>query len=304
MSVLSGNELQEKMIQIEEAIEFGAFRPADLGREDAVYHYTKLDALKGIVENNVFWATEYNYLNDEQEFQYVQKVLMDVLERELGAMTPENPCAPFMGRLFECMAAETLNEYYVASFSLNSDNLTLWAEFANPGCNVKCNIFDLFDYEDYTVNAVIYDYEKQAGIVEEVLFEVMDFFFPDKKCAGLKEYLAGESVQVQQGVAGACAKLVAYRGMFMKSPLFQAEEEYRAVFKCVEDSKHKYRIAQNRFVPYIEIPLSEEGKHGMEEIMLAPLNRSELDIRSMGMFCQVNGLEHMKVRTSELKLRF
>ena len=90
----------------------------------------------------------------------------------------------------------------------------------------------------------------------------------------------------------------------MKSELFKAEEEYRAVFRCPDNKQRKYRTAHERFVPYIEIPIAKKGMKNIRQITLAPLNRSELDIRGMNVFCDVNGLENVKVVTSNLKLRF
>ena len=128
-------EKNSKLYQkIVEGVEQGAFRRADLKRGELIYHYTKMESMKSIIENRCFWATEYRYLNDEEEFSYVQKILKDVLIEEFGEFSSKTPVADFLASILEKLVAESLTEYFVISFSTNPDNLTLWAEFANPGC--------------------------------------------------------------------------------------------------------------------------------------------------------------------------
>lgn len=298
------SELLMKDDEIKKAIEDRAIRLTDICRGNAVYHYTDLNALKGIVENKVFWATEYNYLNDEEEFVYVQNVLASVLRQEFGEINESNEYRDFLLTLYETMISELVREYYVVSFSLNPDNLTLWAEFANPGCNVKCDISGLFDYGRYNVAAVVYDIRSQMNIVRVVILTVLQHFFPEKSGDHIPGYLDGEDGQTRSQAAYACARFVAYYGMFMKSDLFKAEEEYRAVFRCEEGGRCKYRVSRSRFVPYIEVPIKGESMPGLLGVTLAPLNRSKLDVRAMGMFCSTNGLNDVKVGVSGLRLRF
>ena len=36
-----------------------------------LYHYTKCNGVNGILENNCFWATKSDFLNDPKEFSYI-----------------------------------------------------------------------------------------------------------------------------------------------------------------------------------------------------------------------------------------
>ena len=63
------------------ALQFGAFHMADDG--SCSFHYTSLEGLKGILDTKEFWATEYHYLNDMEEFEYVDDLLREMLKEEL-----------------------------------------------------------------------------------------------------------------------------------------------------------------------------------------------------------------------------
>lgn len=45
-----------------------------------VYHYTDLKAVKNIVENNCFWLTKANFLNDFEEVTYAAELIERLLK--------------------------------------------------------------------------------------------------------------------------------------------------------------------------------------------------------------------------------
>lgn len=46
--------------------------------EKVLYHYTKSNGINGIMNNKCFWATKNDFLNDPNEFSYVNKILREV----------------------------------------------------------------------------------------------------------------------------------------------------------------------------------------------------------------------------------
>ena len=73
----------EKRQEIIEAIKFGAFHRIELEQGETMFHYTSIDGLKGMIDSGVFRATEYHFLNDENEFTYVDELLLELIEDEL-----------------------------------------------------------------------------------------------------------------------------------------------------------------------------------------------------------------------------
>lgn len=48
--------------------------------DGTLYHYTNLSGLKGIVENDEFWVTKSDFLNDKSEMVYILETINDVLK--------------------------------------------------------------------------------------------------------------------------------------------------------------------------------------------------------------------------------
>src|SRR4051812_31880063 len=42
-----------------------------------LFHYTSADGLRGIIERDVIWATNYRYVNDLTEFLYANAILRE-----------------------------------------------------------------------------------------------------------------------------------------------------------------------------------------------------------------------------------
>lgn len=42
------------------------------------YHYTKSNGINGIINHNCFWATKSDFLNDPNEFSYIQGIIEEV----------------------------------------------------------------------------------------------------------------------------------------------------------------------------------------------------------------------------------
>ena len=304
-------EKNSKLYQkIVEGVEQGAFRRADLKRGELIYHYTKMESMKSIIENRCFWATEYRYLNDEEEFSYVQKILKDVLIEEFGEFSSKNPVADFLASILEKLVAESLTEYFVISFSTNPDNLTLWAEFANPGCCLGMDLEKILVPGSFlTCVRVIYKEKEQKRLIRDTLEMIIDKFLGDGKTFThkkerwqyLKEKLKA-SPDDQRIIGAACAKVVAYYGMGMKSVLFQAEEEYRVI--CKAEGDVEYRCGRDMLIPFIKVPIRKQEEGQIQKLVLAPLNNTALDIRAADGFMRKHKIENIKIEKSCLHLRF
>ena len=300
-------DFNEKYEQIHSGIIGGAFRLADIGPEDILYHYTRIQGFMGILNQQEFWATDYRYLNDEDEFVYVHNILVKVIKEEFGIPCADERNTVFCSKLLELMLGEMLNDYYVVSFSCNSDNLTLWAEFASPGCNIGFKPFSIFERWPLYFGKVIYDEEQQKAVVRNAIRQVLQHFREDV-CCGLDDslsiYLDGMDYNQQAVMAQAAAELVMYYGIAMKSKLFCAEDEYRAVFTS-ENKAKKYRMRGDMLVPYIEVPV-RWGIDGPDlvSVTLAPLSKGNLSHLAVSDFLGNKGCHNVSLKDSELNMRF
>lgn len=295
--------------EIKEAIKWGAFTYADIEKDTPLYHYTSIDGLKGIIESKKFWATEYHFLNDDDEFTYCDGLLQEMLKEEYSSCDFYNPLAlciteAMIGYRFHMETVQ--DSFYVVSFSKNSDNLTLWSEFAGQGCNIRTKDFQLFaDIENIRYQgSVLYNRGEQKQRLWQAMLDVAEGVTSTniENKRQLKEVIENMSQQEYRSFADVLVHLVSFYGMAMKRPQFAAEEEYRVIF----DSKGKdikYRQKDGLLLPYIELGL-QENLEAMQEIKLAPRSCGELSKYSMRSFLAAKGLARCDVSESEMSLKY
>jgi len=85
-----------------------------------LYHYTDGRGLKGIIESETIWFTDYRHLNDPSELSYGVEMARDVMRLNAAG-------ADDFGRMFlECLGDMlspkkfTHLEFFIASFSRNN----------------------------------------------------------------------------------------------------------------------------------------------------------------------------------------
>lgn len=306
------NSFLIKKTELTEAIEFGAFHRFDLEPDDVIYHYTSLDAFMQIMESDVFHATEYHYLNDMDEMQFVDNVLMEVLHEEFKDAS--NP-RMFYEYVMDAMQAMKLkvesleNSYYVISFSASRDNLTLWSEFAHYGCNLGIKPFDFLasiDKKAVYSGYVFYTRLEQKNVIRHAIVEVFEHYFekPYLEMGSLSAYLDQMTEDELAYVAASVVELAYYYGMAMKDELYAAENEYRIVFSG-KDEDVRYRRRDNLLIPYIERQADMSRNFpALSSVTLAPLGKGYMQVRSVEQFLQNMKLEDKKIYESKLNLRY
>ena len=289
-----------------DAIQFGAFHMADDGTHS--FHYTSLSGLKGILDSRQFYVTEYHYLNDMEEFEYVDDLLRETLEEETGS----SHLYEFLKEAVEKYLQQSRvlhkspeESFYVLSFSKEKDNLTLWAEFASYGCNFEANPYAMFD-EGLIYHSVIYDRNDQKDLVRSSIRSAFENFFVDVNQysvePALSEYLDTLNESQIDIVAECIVELVVYYGMLMKNSLYESEKEFRVIFSG-KGKEIFYREKENMFVPYIKMPLAEGHWLG-DCLTLAPLNHTESCRNSIQSYFRGLGYDKVQVEYSKIRLRY
>jgi hypothetical protein len=119
------------------------YNPGDL---TAIYHYTDLNGLKGIVDNHDLWLTHSRYSNDDEElthgFQIVQRVIQEELAKETDPGRED--CLKQISRMFETPKREGI---YICCFCAKGNLLSQWWSYGASGTGVSLS-FDpaRFDY--------------------------------------------------------------------------------------------------------------------------------------------------------------
>lgn len=223
-----------------------------------LYHYTDLNGLKGIIENQCFFSSNSAYLNDREEFYYGIKLFRFAIIDYLVDGKCDNEKEK---KLIECIKNELDSKiesyHFVTCFSLEGDLLSQWRAYANDGKGIAIG-FDLRNLvEAFKSKAsdmlIEYDHEIQKLAAKKILditvgfyksrFSLLETLNQDK----LYEVIAQESNEIFNK----------YIGQFKHSS-FKEEREFRFDLSIDLDINRSrelsYRVSKNNLlVPYLHL---------------------------------------------------
>ena len=105
-----------------------------------LYHYTTVDGLKGIVENDELWATSAYYLNDSTEIMYGYQLIDEALEAWRKRVNP--PELSMAGGLVYALQRQFGHDYlkrniitpiYLTCFCEEDNLLSQWRAYGQTG---------------------------------------------------------------------------------------------------------------------------------------------------------------------------
>lgn len=178
-------------------------KPVQERREDlpeTLYHYTSLEALKGIIQKNglKFWATRYDSMNDPSDYTFAAEVIVPKILSFLKEHEDE----------FTEEEVDYCEMYpYTVSFSESRDDESMWEHYGAEIClGIDPNCF----YPSYRVDETIpFFFDKCKYINEE---DITDFEIEK----WLNEY-PHENIPFR----------LQYASVFIKRDAFRREKEWR-----------------------------------------------------------------------------
>ncbi|MBS4960520.1 MAG: DUF2971 domain-containing protein [Clostridiales bacterium] len=279
-------------------------------KDETLYHYTKIDGVLGMMERKNFRATKSDFLNDFKEAAY----MVEVIKRVCGQIFLDPYQRQFfLSRLLQDTETEDnfifeqRKDYFILSFSIYSDSITLWAEFGNEtGYNIE---FDnqagligntgMEEYDGY----VIYE----PSVQEEYLRKLMVETIPEHMGISLKKVLElreNGNLEVFDQYMALLQQVVVIYAMFFKQQEFCEEKEYRYCFLRKDGIEVLFRDRGGVIIPYLEIPIgNQKDSVPIKSITVAPKNHSDLAKIGMQYYFQVRGY-NIPVYLSKMKLRY
>ena len=100
----------------------------DLNAKGLLWHYTTWNGLVGIIEDEVLWASNYRYLNDEREVTFAFDLFSAVNRAESDIQWPEIKPPPFVA--MPKRDWRMWNPIWVASVSKHCDSLSQWRAYS------------------------------------------------------------------------------------------------------------------------------------------------------------------------------
>lgn len=239
-----------------------------------IYHYTNLEALLSIFQNEHFWVSHMDFLNDPLEGRHIHDIIdsiANVIEENYSSVFPE--LANFV-RLTKPEVSFFGSEIYVFSCSTNPNSINLWSNYSESnGCNIELpsvevlkapNTYNLF-------GKVIYDKKNQASIIVD---EIIDLW---------TNFRETDDEEEQTFYIRSARNAVYIYSLFFKDEFFRDESEYRVIFIVLPDStiQTKFRFNHGTFIPYIELPLPNVSR-----ITIDPRNNNDLTEQGLKYFLE------------------
>lgn len=246
-----------------------------------LYHYCDANALLNIFDKRKIWATSTRYLNDSTECVSVLKNLLEHKERHTHTREGR-----LLGKIAETTSRVGANmvgravgmENYAACFSEEGDILSQWRSYANDGYGfaIGFDVSRLAVLNDETHEAELvkigYGGKQEQELIDELFenfgrliassiddFDETDVHFGNKN----NEFL---SLRFNE-----CLYEMAY---CFKHEAFQEEREFRIYAR---NSDQKFRVSNNKIVPYVELDMCRADNDLMPiaEIVFGPRLNAE-----------------------------
>ena len=226
-----------------------------------IYHYTSAAGLLGILTNSKLWFTRWDSLNDTSE----NLIVHDCINEALDKYTQEPQFVKYIREINNNQRKFKKEGYidsdlYLASFSANSDSLTMWNCYSkDTRGDGYCIGFDnpkLFQDYPVIISKVIYDKDEQMTVVYDVLerlHQIYDCFIKNKDT----------SPDTYKVVAKSFEFVFEEISIFFKHSAFKDEKEVRAsIRKRDEVETLKSIVPQIRengamLIPYLEMPFDK-----------------------------------------------
>lgn len=284
---------------------------------EIIYHYTTPEAFLNIIQNGKLWFSDINYLNDESEMFYAYELLKSILNKNQKQIRKE------LCKLIEEKIEQILNKekpeslfkylerrsYFLASFSIDCDNLSLWNYYTKnqnlSGYNIgfSKNIIHKLSHNVafksffFSYGKVIYDEKIQKQMLKKALYDYNQLF---KKASSQKDKV---------GIRDSFLGLVLAFSLFFKQNCFAAEREYRIVIDQPIDPLKKeerfeeicHRLKSGLIIPYIECDVMPED---VFETYISPTTKAEYYKDSTENFLITSDFTRTRVYNSQIPLRY
>lgn len=299
------DDLLEKIPKIKKVL--------DTDKNCTIYHYTKPEKLLNILSGGTLRFSNALYLNDKEEIAYSYRLIVRLIDEipELNSDLFGKIKIHFSNKYKHIIDGENdfrnKLEYFTTSFSTESDNLTLWNNYAkgknytgyNIGFDKKKLIAEMTENNYLPIfGSVIYDKQKQVKIIHAIFKKWNMLFNRALKCKKTNEVklfdILFELIDVLSIVS-----------IFFKNPQFKNEHEYRIVMVNAfgpENSKPTKVVEKNGlFVPYLEYKFSKDS---VTSINIGPTFDENIFYTSTNRMLLNFGYEDKEVCRSKIPLRY
>ena len=287
-----------------------------------LYHYTDLNGLIGIVQNQALWATNVQFLNDKNEQKYGIELV-----KEIAESIKNNQNEKVIELIINHVEDRAKLDDYITCFSKNGDLLGQWRAYANNGSGVSIG----FNHSQWTSDLfprphgthVIYDEIYHRCEIKRMLEDFISFM------DGYKEEIEWVTIPYEEVTAMLIIDNISTYIKSFKHPCFKEEDEYRFIFKENQgifkegrDYEIQFRTNNKMVIPFIKlensyqkfdknlpedhpkpITFEEEKRLPITEIIIGPNLDFELVKEGIEILLNKNGYKNVEIKKSALPYR-
>ncbi|MEQ1794242.1 MAG: DUF2971 domain-containing protein [Nitrospira sp.] len=263
--------------------------------KQALYHYTSLDGVRGIVDTGSLRATEIRYFSDAAEMKHaVDRLIPEIWFREgFGRSNPK-----LLSQLREWLSHRLIAGHmlYVGCFTSNGNLLSQWRSYCPKAKGVSLG-FDQTKLsaaatrQHWRVGKCIYDPEEQEVIVTKILDEIErlaekrgENTDPSKRHPSNAFHDIFEEIETD----------LLHMAALLKHPAFHEEQEWRLVSPVVTnyvEASIEYREGSSMLVPFMNfrLPEASDRRIDMEHVILGPTPNPNISMESLSNYLSKNG---------------
>lgn len=271
--------------------------------DGVVYHYTTMNTLMSIVENQCLWLSKSDFLNDSSEIQYVLRLVDSVgLDLHQNSMSDMDSGNAMNARnfLLEQLEYESA-KIYILSLTETNDLISLWYNYAQQeGCNIGLDmksldesLHDMVDGNNTFAmhGSVVYRRSEQEQMVRREF---------DKFIQQLGRLPEPVQTDYQHRIWQDFRMRFFTYGVFFKDECFEPENEYRVAIVTYNDNSVLFRNSRGAIIPYIKLPLAKPFR----SVMIGPRNKQDIVESGLQYYLRVQGLSNVETQVSSIPLRF
>lgn len=268
----------------------------------ALYHYTDLGGLQGILQSDDLWLTHSRYLNDDEEITHGYRIVKTVIEEEQERKGATKARRTFLEGLFELVKEPSEQGVYICSFCLDDNLLSQWRGYGANGMGVSLKFepsgFSYITGGDSPRNGlmrlwkVFYPEDTQKNIIRQAI----NFGF-------------SQSGGTQQEKANKAAYAIQFFIPTFKNAGFSEEKECRLIFTPSPDfaGHPRFRVARGMLIPYFSLKeltsvTPTARKLPLTGVRVGPSSNKRLNVESARMVLNQTGYP-VPVDVSETSFR-
>lgn len=276
-----------------------------------LYHYTSIAGMKGIIEENGFWASDNRFMNDSEENLSGIRLARDVLQHKLKR-SKDAAFASILRSVDELFAAPKEYGYLVACFSTARDDLGQWRGYAAGGVCLRLGDrleeeSPLFFAPEHIPYTAIYKCLPKRVLLLSAIRTFEREYARDRAAMPVdwpedhdEEYTKALHSHISGCIVG------------FKDAAFENEAEVRIVLSyehlCQFDGGLRFRVSPLGIIPYLRTGdnlciKKHGGRLPLREVVVGPAPHQTLIAQSVETFLRQKGYSDTVVSVSSVPYR-